>query len=186
MKTLFIIALSGALAVSGLSVELKVATVDLQRLLAEYHRAQEVGKQLREKQASFQKELEGLRVQARTLLRETEELQKLSRDNALSATEREAKKRAFESKLTDLRTFEVRYDNVRAQREAELQSFAAQNNKRVVEDVISATRSIGDSYGVNLILNANRANPISSDVLYSKGVEDVTDKVLASLNRTAR
>jgi hypothetical protein len=43
--------------------------------------------------------------------------------------------------------------------------------------------SIGNASGVNLILNASRANPIASDVLYSKGVEDITDKVLASLNR---
>jgi outer membrane protein len=183
MKTLIAAAICGALVCSGFSAELKVATVDLQRLLTEYQRAQEVGKQLREKQVSFQKELDGLRLQGRTLVRETEELQKLVVDNALSTTERETKKRAFESKLTDLRAFEVRYDNFRAQRETELQSFAAQNNKRVIDEVVSATQSIGNASGVNLVLNASRANPAASDVLYSKGVEDITDKVLASLNR---
>jgi outer membrane protein len=183
MKTLMAMALCGALVCSGLAAELKMATVDLQRLLSEYQRAQEVGKQLREKQVSFQKEIEGLRLEGRTLMRETEELQKLAVDNALSTNERETKKRAFESKLTDLRAFEVRYDNFRAQREAELQSFAAQNNKRVMEEVVAATHSIGNAAGVNLILNANRANPMASDVLYAKGIEDITDKVLASLNK---
>jgi Skp family chaperone for outer membrane proteins len=183
MKTLIAIAMCGALVCSGMAAELKVVTVDMQRLLTEYQRAQEVGKQLREKQVSFQKEIEGLRLEGRTLMRETEELQKLAVDNALSASERETKKRAFESKLTDLRAFEVRYDNFRAQREAELQSWAAQNNKRVIDEVVSVTHSIGNAAGVNLILNANRANPMASDVLYAKGVEDITDKVLASLNK---
>ena len=77
----------------------------------------------------------------------------------------------------------MRYDNFRAQREAELQSLAAQKNRRVIEEVVAATRSIGDASGVNLILNASRANPLASAVIYSKGVEDITDKVLASLNK---
>jgi outer membrane protein len=167
---------------SAVAGELKVATVDLQRLLAEYHRAQEVGKQLREKQSSFQKELEGLRLEGRTLIRETDELQKLSLDNALSASEREAKKRAFEGKVADLRAFEVRYDTVRSQRETELQTFATQNNKRVIDDILSVTRTLAEKQGINLVLNASRANPIGSDVLYSKGVDDLTDHVLVSLN----
>ena len=183
MKTWIAIGICGALVCSGFTAELKVATVDFQRLLSEYHRAQEVGKQLREMQASFQKELEGMRLQGRTLLRETEELQKLSLDNALSMNERETKKRAFENKVTDLRAFDVRYDNFRAQRETELQSLAAQKNKRVIEEVVAATQSIGDASGVNLILNANRANPLAGAVVYSKGIEDITDKVLASLNK---
>ncbi|HTD85743.1 MAG TPA: OmpH family outer membrane protein [Candidatus Binatia bacterium] len=183
MKTFVAIGICASLVCSALSAELKVATVDLERLLNEYNRAQEVGKQLREMQLSFQKELEGLRLQGRTLLRETEELQKLSLDNALSTNERETKKRALENKLTDLHAFDVRYDTFRAQRQAELQSLTAQKNKRVIEEVVAATQSIGDASGVNLILNASRANPLASTVLYSKGLEDLTDKVLASLNK---
>ena len=183
MKKWLVIGICGALVCSAFSAELRVATVDLQRLLTEYDRAQEVGKQLRNMQASLRNELEGLRLQGRTLLHETEELQKLTLDNALSTAERERKKREFESKLTDLREFDVRYDNLRAQRESELQTLAAQKNKRVVEEVVAATQSIGDAAGVNLILNASRANPLASTVVYSKGVEDITEKVLASLNK---
>jgi len=32
-------------------------------------------------------------------------------------------------------------------------------------------------------LNANRANPLASAVVYSKSVEDITDKLLASLHK---
>ena len=131
---------------------------------------------------SFQKELEGLRLEGRLLASETEQLQKLSLDNALSATEREAKKKAFENKLVDFHAFEVRYDTVRAQRETEFQTFASQTNKRIADEVLVATRSVGDKQAVNLILNASRSNPITSDVIHSKGVEDITEQVLASLN----
>jgi len=185
MKTSIAVGICAALVCSAFSAELKVATVDLQRLLNEYDRAREVGKELREMQDSFRKELEGLRLQGRTLLRETEQLQKLSADNALSANEREKTKRALESKLTDLHEFDVRYDNFRTQREGELQRLALQKNKRITEEVVTATQSIGDASGVNVILNANRTNPLAGTVIYSKGVEDITDRVLASLNKHA-
>jgi outer membrane protein len=168
-----------------IAAEIKVATVDMQRLLSEYHRAQEVARQLREKQGAFQKELEGLRLEGRRLATETEELNRLSQDSALNASERDARRKALEGRLVDLRAFDVKYDNARAQREAELQALAAQNNKRILDEVMTATRAVGDREGLNLILNASRANPLASDVLYSKNVADVTDKVLASLNKDA-
>lgn len=171
---------------SSLAAELKIATVDMQRLLAEYQRAQEVAKQLREKQGSLQRELEGLRLEGRRLVTETEELNKLAQDTALSSSERENKRKALEAKVLDLRSFDVKYDNARAQREAELQAFAARHNKHIVEEVMSATRSVGEREGVHLILNASRANPLASDVLYSREIPDVTDQVLASLNKGAR
>jgi Skp family chaperone for outer membrane proteins len=186
MKALLTIALAAALSIPLSAGELKIVTVDLQRLLTEYERAREAGKQLKEKQLSFQKELQGLQLEGRQLAGEVEQLQKLSLDNALSGLERDAKKKTFESKLADLRAFEVRYDTVRAQREADFQTFASQTNKRVMDEVLSATRSIGERAGVNLILNASRANPAASDVLYTKGVEDITEQVLASLNTTRR
>ncbi len=186
MKALLAFALTTALATPIFAGELKIVTVDLQRLLTEYDRAKEAGKQLKERQLSFQKELQGLQLEVRQLAGEMEELQKLSLDNALSRPERDAKKKAFEGKLVDLRAFEVRYDTVRAQREADFQAFASQTNKRVMDEVLSATRSVGERAGVNLILNASRANPAASDILYAKGLEDITEQVLASLNTTRR
>jgi Skp family chaperone for outer membrane proteins len=170
-------------ALTSLATELKIVTVDVQRLLAEYDLAKEAAKQLREKEVSFQKEIQGLRLEGRRLLTETDELKKSADDNALSAAAREDKRKALEAKLADLRTFEVKYDDLRAQRETELRTLLAQTNKRIVEDVLSATRAIGEKEGANLVLNANRANPLTSDVLHSKGVPDVTDKILASLNK---
>jgi Skp family chaperone for outer membrane proteins len=168
---------------SSFAGELKIVTVDVQRLLAEYDQAKEAARQLRDKEVSFQKEVQGLRLEGRRLLTETDELKKSAEDNALSAAAREDKRKALEAKLADLRSFEVKYDDVRAQREAELRTLLAQTNKRIVEDVLTATRAIGEKEGANLVLNASRANPLTSDVLYAKDVPDVTDKVLGSLNK---
>jgi hypothetical protein len=76
----------------------------------------------------------------------------------------------------------VRYDDFKAQREAELQLHLTQTNKRILEDVMSVTRFIGEKESFHLILNANKANPAASDVLFSKHVDDLIERVVASLN----
>ena len=184
MKTILSIGLLVAFACFSRAAELKVATVDMQRLMAEYYKSQDVLKQLKEKESSFVKELEGLRLEGRKLAKEAENLKEESALSILSAAERENKKKSFETKLLDLNTFQMRYDDLRAQREAELQGQLARSNKAIQDEVLSVTRYIGQREGFNLILNANKANPLASQVVFSKNVDDITDKALASLNAT--
>jgi Skp family chaperone for outer membrane proteins len=165
-----------------LAADLKVATLDLPRVLAEYREGREAAKSLQQKEVSFLKELDTLRLKGRKLVDQAEELRRLSLEPALSGPAREEKKMGFEQKLADLREFEVRYERVRSDGEAELQSQAARLQKRVLDDVLLATRVIGEKEGFQFIFNSSRFRPESSDVLFSRGVPDVTDKVIVALN----
>jgi len=156
--------------------------VDLQRLMAEYYKAQEAARQFKEKEASFLKELDGLRLEGRKIAAEAETMRRVALDDASSAIEKAEKKKGFELKLLDLQAFELNYQGTKNRKETELQVFITQSNKRIVEDVMSATRNVGEKEGFNLILNASRANPVASDVLFAKQVEDVTEKILTLLN----
>ncbi len=165
-----------------LAADLKVATLDLPRVLAEYREGREAAKSLQQKEVSFLKELETLRLQGRKLVDQAGELRRLSLEPALSGPAREEKKMGFEQKLADLRECEVRYERVRSDGEAELQSQATRLQKRVLDDVLLATRVVGEKEGFQFIFNSSRFRPESSDVLFSRGVPDVTDKVLVALN----
>ena len=184
MKTT--LTLIGVLGIAFFSVaaDLKMAVVDLQQVVADYYKAQEMAKELKAKEVSFVREIEGLRLEGRKRLTEVEDLRRLSLDNALSASNRDEKKRNLETKLSDLNGFQIRYDEIKGQRESEFQMNAARVNRSIVEEVLSATKRVGDEQGFNLVLNVNKLSPTSSDVLFTKEVEDVTGKVLALLNRT--
>src|SRR5258705_6343073 len=91
-----------------LAADLKVATVDLPRVLAEYREGREAAKSLQLKEVSFLKELESLRLEGRKIVEQAEELRRLSLEPILNAPAREEKKQGFEQKLADLREFEVR------------------------------------------------------------------------------
>jgi|SoiMethySBSTD1v2_1073268.scaffolds.fasta_scaffold476360_2 Skp family chaperone for outer membrane proteins len=178
--------LAAALCVLGASLciagDLKVATMDLPRVLAEYRQGRAEAELLQQKEVSFLKDLETLRLEGRKLVDQAEELRRLSLEPVLSSPAREEKKKGLELKLADLRQFEVRYEQVRSEREAELQSQAARLRKRVMDDVLLATRVVGEKEGFHFIFNSSRVRPEASDLLFSRGVTDLTDKVLAALN----
>jgi len=159
---------------------MKVATVDLQRLLKEYYRAEEIAKQLEARHDAVFKEFTELRLDGERLLKEAHDLQEGSIDLALSDAARAEKKRSLELKLADFRAFEVSYDQTRVQREAEFQNQAVVANRRILDEILTRTRSIGEAGGFNLVLNASKMNP----VVFSKDLDDITEKVLASLNAT--
>jgi len=182
MKTLFILVLTAILAAVGSSAELRIGTIDLQRALADYYKTEEAARQFRLRDVSYSKELEPLRLEGTKLERETRELGLLAQDNALSSAAREERKKLFEQKQIDLSELRVRYDDLQARRQAELQKFSLQTRKQIVDEVLKVTRRIGESDGFNLILNASKTEPVTSEVLFTKNVDDITDRVLAALN----
>jgi outer membrane protein len=169
---------------SVLAGDMKVATVDLQRLVKEYYRAEAVAKQLEARHDALFKELQELKLGGEKLLKEAHDLQERSLDLVLNETARAQAKQGLELKLADFHEFEMSYDQANGQREAEFQNQAMLANKRIIGDVLDATRRAGETGGFNLVLNASRANPLGSDVLFTRNVDDLTELVLASLNAT--
>ena len=186
MKAILSICLLGLFTFSAAANELKIATVDLSRVLNDYDKAREALNNLKLKEVSFRKELDGLSLEGQQLLKEVNRLQETAGESALSATEREQRRKRFESKVQDLQSFRMRYDDFRAQKETELKVSLEQSNKQILEQVVLVTRTIGDKEGFNLVLNANKTNPAAGDVVFSKGVTDLTDKVLAALNSSIK
>jgi outer membrane protein len=185
MKTLFTFLVSVTMLYCTQAAELKIGTVDVQRLFKEYYRAEEVSKNLETRRQSMSKELSELRLDGNRLLKEAHDLQESSLDNALSQGAKEEKKRSLDLKLADLRAFELQFDQTRAEREDEFQNYFLQANKRVSDEISDATRGIGEKDGFNLILNLNNKTDMGlGEVVFTKNVADVTDKVLASLNAT--
>ena len=88
--------------------------------------------------------------------------------------------------MTDFRAFEIRYEQTRQEREAEFEAQAERVRRRLLEDVKAATQRVGEREGMQLILNASQNPRAASDVLFARDVTDLTEKVLATLNRTAR
>jgi Skp family chaperone for outer membrane proteins len=186
MRIFLLLAVTALTSTLAQGAELKIAVMDLDRVLTNYVQGQQAVKDLKDKEVSFLKELQTLRLEGRKLLDDVETSHRLSLDNVLSAAQRETNKKTFEQKLTDFRAFEMRYEQTRQEREAEYQAQAARIQRRVLDEVKAATRRVGEREGVHLILNASQNPRLASDVMFARDVADVTEKILASLNQGPR
>ena len=182
MKAILSVGLVAALGWASTAAELKIGTVDLQRAMNEYYKAQDAARQFKQREASYLKELDGLRLEGNRLVEDARQLEERTANNALSITQREENRKLFEQRRIDVREFQVRYDQFRAQKETDLQNYSLRTKKAILDDVISVTKHIGEKEGFNLVLNANKTEPAAGDVLFSRNVDDITEKVLASLN----
>jgi len=182
MKTSLSLWLVTVLAFRVAGAELHICTIDLQRVMSDYYKTEEATKQLKLRDVSYLKELEPLRLEGTKLEREARDLALSVQDNALSNAVRDEKKKLFEQKQIDLGDLRVRYDDLQSRRQSELQRISLQTRKQIVDDVMKVTRRIGETEGFNLILNANQTDPVAAEVVFSKGVADITERVLASLN----
>jgi Skp family chaperone for outer membrane proteins len=185
MKSLIACALIGLLGMHAGAADIKIATVDLQRVLSDYKSAQAALNAIKIQEVSFRNEINGLRLEAQKLFKETEDLRASSADAALSTAEREKRRKEWETKLQDLNSLQLRYEDRRTQGEAQLQMTWDGARKKLLSEVVSAAREMGDKEGFHLVLNCDNQNPPAGEVIFSKGVPDLTEKVLTSLNRAA-
>lgn len=182
MRTILSVILGTVISFTAYSAELKIGTIDLQRAMTDYYKWEEVTQQIKQRDTSYVKELEPLRLEGTRLEREARELALSIQDNALSSSARDEKKKLFEQKQVDLGEIRMRYDDLQLKRQTDLQKYSVQTRKQIADDVLTVTRKIGEAEGFNLILNSNKAEPIAADVLFSKNVDDITEKVLTRLN----
>lgn len=165
---------------------LKLATVDLQEVLRNYDKAKATLKAIQLQEVSFTQELDGMKLEGQKMMREADSLRESFNDPALSAAERDGRRKLWQEKLQDLSAFGVRLDGFRRQKETELRVSFERSNKKVVDEIVTVTRRIGEKEGFNLILTADKDNPAAGQVIFSRDVPDLTVKVLATLNEVRK
>ncbi|HEY2952062.1 MAG TPA: OmpH family outer membrane protein [Verrucomicrobiae bacterium] len=184
MKRFIVLSILGLLVSSLAAAELKVAIIDVQKVFDDYYKTKEVSDLLKAREDSLLKSYRGLQYDGQKLMEEVKSLRELSEDKTLSYKEREVKKREFEFKSSELDRFGQKFQAIRSESMQQLETQANRLHSQIREDVMKAAVDLGQKEGYHLLFNANKANPMASDVLFAKGVDDVTEKVLAKLNAT--
>ena len=182
MKLILLLPLIGLLLANAAAADLKIAVIDLDQIIARYHKAEEGRKDLEAREASLIRDLRGLQAEGQKLAQEAERLRTLALDSALSAAAREEKKKSFASKVEEIQRQALKLEDFRNDGRQQLSERHTQLQYRLAEDVTKATTELGEKEGYHLILNANKSNPTASAVLFARHVDDVTEKILASLN----
>jgi outer membrane protein len=164
----------------------RIATVDLKKVFEGYFRTKQADAQLRERGAEAEKQYKGMLDDYQKASEEYKRLIESANDQAVSADERERRKRAAETKVLELNEFEktlAQYQRQVRDRFEEQKLRMREEILRVIREEVNRRARQGN-YTLVLDSSAESRNE-ASFILFNAGQNDLTDEILTHLNLPA-
>ncbi|MBE6370244.1 MAG: OmpH family outer membrane protein [Lentisphaerae bacterium] len=180
-----------ALLLAGFSLltaaELKIATVNLEKLFREYYKTAIIEQDLAEQGKVYRNYI----ARQAEMLGKDEAEYRRQRDSsmnvALTAAEREKRSNAADVLEKSLRSRRAELEQYAADRAKALQEMAVKERAKVVEEIKNEIRRRAAIEGYAMVLDISGASMNETAiVIYSIEKLDITGKVLTELNRGAK
>src|SRR6266404_8712388 len=190
MKNLFCKILAAMVLISVTSssawAQGKIVTINLQKVFEKYWKTKQAELELKSRADDMEKEHKNMLNDWTKAREDHQHLLSAANDQSASADEREKSKKAADAKLKYLKDTEESI----LQYEKQARATLDEQKRRTIEKILAEIRTLvaaqAKSSGGAIVIDtsaesANRT-PI---VLYTANEEDITDKVISSLNSTA-
>jgi outer membrane protein len=190
MKMILRNVLPGLLLVTLLSgpafAQTRIGTVDLRKVFDGYWKTKQADAALKDRAADMDKSHKEMLDGWRKAKEDYAKLLSDANDQAVSAEERERRKRAAETKLRDMKETE---ENI-GQFERQARTTLDEQKRRMRDNILGEIRTVlnarAKQAGSTLVIDT-AAETINSTpvILYTAGENDLTDQVLSQLNAAA-
>jgi outer membrane protein len=188
----FILSLAALLALGFFSTtplraaEQKIGMVDLKKIFDGYYKTRQADTQLKERVADADKVMKGMADDYEKARDDYKKLIDSSNDQAVSADEREKRKKSAEGKLAELQDLERSVRTFRSTTQTTLEEQKRRMREEILtylKGVITAHAKKGNySHVFDVAAESRNETPI---LLYTSGQNDFTDDVLAEINANA-
>lgn len=189
MKTFLILLLASAvMAVSALPAraEQKIALIDLKKVFDEYYKTKIADAQIKDEAGDLDKQRKSITDDYQKAAEEYKKALEDANNQAISAEEREKRKKAAEGTLiraNDIEQSLKQFDRTARGTLEEKQRLAREKILKDIQNVVNGKARAG---GYNLVLDmAAEGVSRTSVVFYTDGKDDITTAVLAQLNANA-
>lgn len=180
----------GMLAVFGAAAagaaELKIATVDLDKVFTAHPKTQAAEADLKKAEDGIQAEMEQMVAEGRALQEEAAKLAEAARSPILTEEARLKKRNEAEEKRTELEEFQLRARRTQENKLKQLREQVMKSRQGIVDELMAALAQFAQASEYDLVLDRSgmtmNAIPL---VAYSKPELDVTDKLIAYLQAKA-
>lgn len=185
-KTLAVLALAGVCSFAAAQPALKVATVDMNRLLKDYYKSEEATAKLQEAGKKAEEQIEQMNNQGKQLIEQFKEMEEQSKSLLLS---QEARTKAAD----DAR---IKFEEIQ-RKDAEVKSFAANTQRALqqrtanaiqllLEEIEKVAVDIAKRKGATLLLDTSGPSQLGiATILFADPGYDITEEVLAAINKDA-
>lgn len=180
IKRLFsILIFSSFVAVASAQVPLKVAVVDMTRVLKEYYKTQEAETRLKEVANGYQKDLKDRQEAYSKLVDQIRTLQEEAKDASLSEAKKKEKMDALQEKVKDAQIRERENMNFMQTASKLMQEQRNRSSQGILEEVEKVVTNISKAQNYDLVFVKGE---FPSPVLYSR-VTDLSQEIITELNK---
>ena len=188
MKTYKLLLSIVLLLLLGLSAqaETKIAIIDLRKVFDEYFKTKAADANLKDKATELDKERKNFMDQYGKLRDDYKKALDGAQDQAVSADEREKRKKTGESKLLELKELEQTIEQFDRQSRTSLEEQQRRMRDNILKEIQGVITTKAKSGNFSLVVDiASESFNKTPVVLYSNGENDLTTAVLKDLNSTA-
>lgn len=178
----------GALVASmGWAAELKIATVDLDKVFTAHPKTQAAEAELKKAETAVQAEMDQIMAEGRALQDEVAKLREAAKNPLLTEEARLQKRDEAENKLAELQEFEHRARHTQETKLKQMRERVLKSRQTIVDELMAAVDHFAAAGGYDLVLDRSgmtmNAVPM---VAYSNPALDVTEKLIEYLKATAK
>lgn len=183
---LVLAALAALFLAAPAQAQSKIGTVDLKKVFDGYWKTKQADANLKDRASEFDKKRKEMVEEFQKANEEYKKLLDGANDQAVSAEEREKRKKSAETKLLEIREIEQSVN----QFDRSARTTLAEQQRRMRDNILEEIRSIVNAKakagGYSLIFDTAGETINNTPVVpFSDGKNDLTDEVLGQLNATA-
>lgn len=164
----------------------KIAVVDMKRAFDGYYKTKQAEAQIKERAAESDKVYKGMIEDYKKANEEYKQLIDSSNDQAVSAEERDRRKKSAETKLLDLQEIEKSVKQYESQARTSIGAMEKRMRDKIVEEIREVVNRLSTSGGYAYVFDSAAVTAYQTPIiLFSDGRNDLTDALIKEINATA-
>ncbi len=185
-RTAILAILASGIIVSAAQAQQKIAVINLRTVFDGYWKTKQSDATVKDRQTEFEKERKKMVEDYQKANEEYRKLSESAADAAVSADERDKRKKTAESKLLEIREIEQSIGQFDRQFRAQISDQIKRMRDNIMREIreLVTTKAKAASYTLVIDTAADSFNQ-TPVVLFSSGAPDLTDEVLTQLNASA-
>jgi outer membrane protein len=174
-----------AVATAG-AAELKIATVDLDKVFTAHPKTQAADAELKKDEAAIEEEMERMVAEGRALEEQVAKLREAAKSAMLTDEARMKKRAEAEEKLTELQEFQVRARRTQEMKLKQLRDLVMKSRQGIVDELMVEVAAFAKDEGYDLVLDRSglTMNMVPL-VVFADPELDATDRLIARLQAAA-
>ena len=166
--------------------QIKIASVDMSKLFSDYYKTKKAEKELKEKAASYEKELKVRVAEVQKIEEDGKKLQDEVENPALTEDKRGEKRKVLDTKRTEYRLIVQQLNELKQSRERELKDQQNRVRSTIVDEISKIIQDKAKRDGYMLVIDKTGLTLSGvSPFVYVQDSLDITNDILKVLNVNA-